>query len=145
MTLNRCHGKTGGDFVSRFSRFDAMLGGEGGHKGAEVKNTLIPDPRPDLTEDSYFWIKFLTLAAEESRPLFKALHGFRCCGTRLVKATSGQLAGLYVLRPDVDPSGDRAWTSLDEYEKWKTKYLKPLEPQLLKVLEQFNQRVRESA
>lgn len=105
----------------------------------------ITDPRPDLTEDSILWATFLTLAARESQQLFEALHGFRCCGTRLVQATSGTLAGMYVLRPDIDPTGANAWTSQEEYETWKAKYLKPLEPQLLKVLKQFNQRMRESA
>ena len=102
----------------------------------------IPDPRPDLAEDSYFWIKFLTLAARESRYLFEVLHGFRCCGTRLVKAESGKLAGMYVLRPDVDPTGDRAWMSIEEYETDKQKYLRPMETELLKLLGEFNQQIR---
>lgn len=133
--------------MSRFSRFDAMLSGEMKDGAAVVnqKGRTITDPRPDLTVDSTFWETFLTLAVRESRHLFEVLHGFRCCGTRLVKATSGPLAGMYVLRPDIDPTGADAWTSQDEYEKWKTKYLKPLEPQLLKVLKQLNQQVKKTA
>ena len=97
--------------MSQFSRFDAMLSEEGASIAGQ-RERYIPDPRPDLAEDSYFWAKFLTLAVRESRYLFEVLHGFRCCGTRLVKAASGQLAGMYVLRPDVDPTGDRAWMSI---------------------------------
>lgn len=105
----------------------------------------ITDPRPDLAEDSLLWVTFLTLAAQESMQLYGVLHGFRCCGTRLIKATSGQLAGMYVLRPDIDPSGGRAWESQEEYEMWKGGYLRPLETQLLKVLKQFNQQARKTA
>lgn len=109
------------------------------------KVTIVTDPRPDLTEDSILWEAFLSLAAQENQKLFEALHGFRCCGTRLVQATSGTLAGMYVLRPDIDPTGANAWTSQEEYETWKTKYLKPLEPRLLKVLKQLNQQVKKTA
>ena len=97
----------------------------------------ITDPRPDLTEDSALWVTFLTLARAESRQLYGNLHGFRCAGTRLVKATSGQLAGMYVMRPDVDPSGG-GWDSVEMYEEFKIKYLKPMEPQLLKALADLN-------
>lgn len=106
-------------------------------------NNPIPAPRPDLAEDSSLWVTFLTLAVRESRELFGALHGFRCAGTRLIKATSGQLAGMYVLRPDIDPTGDRAWESRELYEEFKQKYLKPMEPQLLKVLGELNKQVRQ--
>lgn len=123
------------------SRFKKVL-----NVGTPVQGSNgVVDPRPDLSEDSSLWVSFLTLAAQESQQLFEALHGFRCCGTRLVQAASGPLAGMYVLRPDIDPTGADAWTSLDEYEKWKTKYLKPLEPQLLKALKQFNQQVKKTA
>jgi hypothetical protein len=131
-------------------RYDALLinqepEGQGGNCVVIANGLMVADPRPDLTVDSTLWTTFLTLAAQESRYLFEVLHGFRCCGTRLVKATSGQLAGMYVLRPDIDPTGADAWTSQEEYETWKTKYLKPLEPQLLKVLKQFNQQVKRTA
>lgn len=123
------------------SRFKKVLNVETPVQGSNG----VVDPRPDLSEDSSLWVSFLTLAARESQQLFEALHGFRCCGTRLVQAASGPLAGMYVLRPDIDPTGADAWTSQEEYETWKTKYLKPLEPQLLKVLKQFNQQVKKTA
>lgn len=123
------------------SRFKKVLNVETPVQGSNG----VVDPRPDLSEDSSLWVSFLTLAARESQQLFEALHGFRCCGTRLIQATSGPLAGMYVLRPDIDPTGADAWMSQEEYETWKAKYLKPLEPQLLKVLKQLNQQVKKTA
>ena len=123
------------------SRFKKVLNVETPVQGSNG----VVDPRPDLSEDSSLWVSFLTLAARESQQLFEALHGFRCCGTRLVQAASGPLAGMYVLRPDIDPTGADAWMSQEEYETWKAKYLKPLESQLLKVLKQFNQQVKKTA
>lgn len=123
------------------SRFKKVLNVETPVQGSNG----VVDPRPDLSEDSSLWVLFLTLAARESQQLFEALHGFRCCGTRLIQATSGPLAGMYVLRPDIDPTGADAWMSQEEYETWKAKYLKPLEPQLLKVLKQLNQQVKKTA
>lgn len=133
--------------MSQFSRFDAMLSGEMKDGAAVVnqKGRTITDPRPDLAANSTLWVTFLTLAAQESKQLFANLHGFRCAGTRLVKATSGQLAGMYVLRPDIDPTGDRAWESLDLYKEFKQKYLKPMETQLLKVLGELNKQAREAS
>lgn len=121
------------------SRFKKVLNVETPVQGSNG----VVDPRPDLSEDSSLWVSFLTLAARESRQLYANLHGFRCAGTRLVKATSGQLAGMYVLRPDIDPTGDRAWESLDLYKEFKQKYLKPMETQLLKVLGELNKQARE--
>lgn len=123
------------------SRFKKVLNVETPVQGSNG----VVDPRPDLSEDSSLWVSFLTLAARESRQLYANLHGFRCAGTRLVKATSGQLAGMYVLRPDIDPTGDRAWESLDLYKEFKQKYLKPMETQLLKVLGELNKQAREAS
>lgn len=123
------------------SRFKKVLNVETPVQGSNG----VVDPRPDLSEDSSLWVSFLTLAARESRQLYANLHGFRCAGARLVKATSGQLAGMYVLRPDIDPTGDRAWESLDLYKEFKQKYLKPMETQLLKVLGELNKQAREAS
>jgi hypothetical protein len=130
--------------MSQFdSRFDVMLNGKtnDGVAVTQKKTNYIPDPRPDLIEDSSLWIHFLSMA-ETNEDLFDTLRGFRCCGTRLILANSGPLVGAYVLRPEIDPTGDRAWMSADEYETAKKEYLEPMEAELLKLLGEFNQQVR---
>ena len=110
----------------------------------------VPDPRPDLTEDSALWSRLLTLAKAETERLnnkitvkqeqtgsfFGVLHGFRCAGTRLRRSETG--SGMYVLRPDVDPTGERAWISREEYELYRGKYLAPWKDELIKILQVLN-------
>lgn len=78
----------------------------------------MTDPRPDLAEDSALWVRFLELAGEKDKQLAWTLHGFRCQGTRLRQGRSG-----YVLRPELDPT--KGWTSRQEYEKERDRWLMP--------------------
>lgn len=116
----------------------------------EIKATMIvPDPRPDLAEDSVPWSRLLALAKEETERLnnkttvkqkqtgsfFGVLHGFRCAGTRLRRSETG--SGMYVLRPDIDPTGERAWMSQEEYEQFRDRYLAPWKDVLVRVLQRL--------
>lgn len=105
----------------------------------------VVDPRPDLTEDSALWSRLLTLAKAEDERLnnktvkqkqtgsfFGVLHGFRCAGTRLRRSETG--SGMYVLRPDIDPTGERAWINEAEYKQFSMRYLAPWEESLIKIL-----------
>ena len=114
----------------------------------------VPDPRPDLIEDSALWSRLLTLAKAETERLrskitveqdrtgsfFGVLHGFRCAGTRLRKSNTG--SGMYVLRPDVDPTGERAWISREEYEQFKERYLAPWKDVLIETLQKLSKGVK---
>ena len=113
----------------------------------------VPDPRSDLTEDSALWSRLLTLAKAETERLnnkttvkqeqtgsfFGVLHGFRCAGTRLRRSETG--SGMYVLRPDVDPTGERAWLNREEYERCREKYLTPWKGVLIKTLQKLSKEV----
>lgn len=94
----------------------------------EPENTYQPpqlweDPRPDLADDHHLWQRFLKLACnlpdeKNAFELVGVLNGIRCGGTLLVKGQSG-----YILRPLIDPK--RGWSSQQEYEEMRDKYLKP--------------------
>ncbi len=74
---------------------------------AEEKNTSTPnftDPRPDLAEDSNLWSKFLESCWNVNPDLYVTVHGFRCCGVKLVKGKES-----YILRPIIGDSS--AWSS----------------------------------
>jgi len=57
------------------------------------RDALTQDPRPDLTEDSAWWTRLLTVAyardGTDPQGLFGALHGLRCCGARLARCSAG--------------------------------------------------------
>src|SRR5690606_27223311 len=94
------------------------------------------DPRPDLAEDSATWTKLLQMAADRhGDDLAGILHGFRCGGTRLKRGRNS-----YVLRPDVDPTGTVAWTSVEEYEEMRDKYLTPWREQVMELLKEVGKR-----
>lgn len=126
---------------------DKNVAENAGTVAQNIKNAVatgvnrIPDPRSDLAEDSLLWTHFLALAIQESRCFYGALHGFRCMGTRLIRAgsTAGDWAGLYVLRPDIDPAGADAWENRERYEESKKRHLAPMESQLLKTLRRLNE------
>ena len=132
---------------------DKNVAENAGTVAQNIKNAVvagvnrIPDPRSDLAEDSLLWTHFLALAIQESRCFYGALHGFRCMGTRLVRAgvNAGNWAGLYVLRPDVDPTGADSWESRERYEEDKTKHLKPVEAELFALLRKLNENVKKGA
>lgn len=94
----------------------------------------VTDPRPDLAEDSELWTQLLALAETEDRMLAGALHGFRCMGTRIKRGQKG-----YVLRPDVDPTGNLAWPSQEEYEGAKEEWLRPYVRKIAELLKKLEE------
>lgn len=77
------------------------------------------DPRPDLKADSQLWHELFTLAEQQyGEKLLQVLNGFRCGGTRIKPGKT-----TWVLRPDIDSTGRRAWESQEEYDEMKRKYL----------------------
>jgi hypothetical protein len=82
----------------------------------------VKDPRPDLVDDSELWAALLELAGYRSGELFGALHGMRCMGTRIRRASKGYV---YILRPDIDPTGCLAWETEEQYKEARDKWLKP--------------------
>lgn len=127
------------------NRFKKVLNVETVETTVQDSNSVV-DPRPDLTEDSELWSRLLTLAKVETERLnnkttvkqeqtgsfFGVLHGFRCAGTRLRRSETG--SGMYVLRPDIDPTGERAWMNEAEYKQFCMRYLAPWEESLIKIL-----------
>jgi hypothetical protein len=108
------------------SRYDAILATDQAGPEPEPQPTppehvpppITVDPRPDLADDSELWTRLLELAEAEDRMFAGTLHGFRCLGTRIKRGRNG-----YVLRPDIDPTGDTAWTS--QREEMKEEWLRP--------------------
>jgi hypothetical protein len=95
------------------------------------------DPRPDLTRDTILWQQLLAGAqdvdahsGDPEQKLYSALLYMRARGTSLQRTPSGRLA----LRPYIDPAGNDAWTSQDEYDQEKVKVLKPVEGRLVELL-----------
>lgn len=91
------------------------------------------DPRPDLIEDHALWELLLANAAKVNHELFVTLDGFRCGGTRIKKGKKVW----YVLRPDIDSTGNLAWKSQSEYEEARDIYLKPHLDDLIVLLKQL--------
>lgn len=83
------------------------------------------DPRPDLIDDSQKWTILLKMALELDGDLCGALNGIRCGGTRIRPGRTGSGDIRWILRPDIDPSGRRAWETQTDYEEARDKYLKP--------------------
>lgn len=99
----------------------------------EPEEKPVADPRPDLAADSRLWTRFLELATEKDRHLAGTLHGFRCQGTRLRRGKNG-----YVLRPEVGP---QAWSSRQEYERERDRWLKPYLPEIKELLKSLLKRL----
>ena len=51
---------------------------------------IIPDPRPDLSEDTDNWCLLLQIARFEDKTVFETLKGFRVAGCRLYVGASAQ-------------------------------------------------------
>jgi hypothetical protein len=85
----------------------------------------VPDPRRDLVRDSVLWTVLLN--STDNRELQGILHGFRCCGTRLVNAGDA-----YVLRPEY---GQSAWDSEQEYAHCRDTYLVPHREEIVALLQ----------
>lgn len=96
------------------------------------QNKKIQDPRPDLKEDSRLWHKLLKLAYEKNKNLAGVLHGFRCMGTRIKKVGDD-----WVLRPQIDLTGNLAWSSEDDYRENATIWLQPYRNEVIELLSQL--------
>lgn len=88
------------------------------------------DPRPDLTEDSTMWTRFLALAEKKYSALFEPLNTMRQNGTRLKKLNTGE----YGLRPQV---GEGCWSSNEVYRSKAAELLKPHHDSLVQLLKEF--------
>ncbi|OPY59150.1 MAG: hypothetical protein A4E55_00367 [Pelotomaculum sp. PtaU1.Bin035] len=87
------------------------------------------DPRKDLEEDSNLWCQMLAEADKVSDQLRKNLWDMRTWGTRIVRGKTQ-----FVLRPDIDPTGAKAWPDREMYEEWRDKLLKPYAKQIGEIL-----------
>lgn len=97
---------------------------------------LLGDPRPDLKEDSRLWNLLLDIAYKNDKELAGTLHGFRCMGTRIKEVDDR-----YVLRPDIDPLGRRAWESKSEYKEARDKWLRPHAQKIAELLQVLRKKV----
>lgn len=89
----------------------------------------LPDPRPDLAEDSELWQELLGICHRrygQNTELFEILRGMRCCGLRIKQGQTG-----YVLRPEI---GDHGFMDMAEYETMRDKYLVPYKQQIAEML-----------
>lgn len=98
-----------------------------------INEDLIADPRPDLVEDSILWATFLKHAVQLNFEVYGVLHGFRCMGSRLKHNSKGDL----VIRPDIDPTGNRAWKTQQEYDQAKERYLIPHQTEIKRLLDKL--------
>ena len=96
---------------------------------------LMGDPRLDMKEDSRLWDVLLDMACREDKELAGTLHGFRCMGTRIKEVDDR-----YVLRPDIDPLGRRAWESKSEYKEARDKWLRPHAQKITVLLQELRKR-----
>jgi hypothetical protein len=94
------------------------------------------DPRQDLSEDHHLWKCILLRSYTVNPYLTHVLHGLRCGGTRIQKGRTW-----YVLRPDIDPTGNLAWDSLESYEELRDRYLKPHLDELIDLLKQLTKEI----
>ena len=86
---------------------------------SENHKRTYTDPRPDLEADSILWTKLLIKAEKINPNLAGTLHGFRCGGLRIKRGRTS-----YLLRPDLDPTGNLAtWKDQDEYDYDKLMHL----------------------
>lgn len=92
------------------------------------------DPRPDLEEDSNLWLQMFIDADKVSKQLVKNLWDMRVWGTRIVKGKGG-----YILRPEIDPDGVKAWPDKQTYEKWRDKLLIPYKAQIGEILKNLHE------
>jgi len=90
------------------------------------RECLTADPRPDLAQDHYLWMRLLNMAYDRDGSdvdgLAGALHGFRCCGAVLLRGDDGYLR----LAP-----GEIA---ADEYAALRERYLVPHAAALVALL-----------
>ena len=123
-------------------------------KGVNVNFSagFIPDPRPDLAEDSILWSLLLEIARETNPQLAANLHGMRCEGTRLKRSEKWGLAMEPILPGDeveaesgvsegrvkvVAESGITGWRDRDDYKAAAQEYLQPYHEELLKLFKKI--------
>jgi len=91
----------------------------------ELNSLPIVDPRPDLPEDSFMWEQLMNLASSDQQ-IGQLLFALRCHGMRLVRGNTS-----WVMRPEIRPD---CFTSQEEYEELKTKWLVPHGQQITRLL-----------
>lgn len=89
----------------------------------------MEDPRPELFADSVNWLKLLNRAESINPVLAWQLHGFRCCGLRLIKEDNR-----YILKPDLNPKTG-AWTKIEQYNQDRDRFLVPFQKEIIDLLE----------
>lgn len=99
---------------------------EPGHVPAELFKRILPDPRPDLKDDSAAWAEVLTATLPRSLELACILHGFRCQGCRLLQQRTH-----YKIVPVI---GAHGWRNREDYQRYADKYLADHKALLLEVL-----------
>jgi hypothetical protein len=99
-----------------------------------VKNPqkVYEDPRPDLEEDSNLWLQLFIEAEKTSAQLKENLYKMRNWGTRIVRGKTQ-----FILRPDIDEDGIRAWPDQETYEKWRDRLLVPHKKQIAEMLKRL--------
>lgn len=90
------------------------------------------DPRPDLEEDSNLWLQLFIEADKSNEQLRKNLWEMRNWGTRIVRGKTQ-----FVLKPDIDEDGIRAWPDMETYEKWRDRLLLPHKKQVGEILKKL--------
>jgi hypothetical protein len=146
--------------MSRYAKILGINASEGGDKDKAVygktactnvnakERNRIPDPRPDLAEDSALWSLLLNLARETNPQLAANLHGLRCEGTRLRRSAKWGLAMEQILPGDeveVDAGGGEGrvkikatdgitgWQNREDYQAAAQEYLRPYHKELLEL------------
>jgi hypothetical protein len=105
-----------------------------------IGKPIYQDPRPDLADDHHLWnelllyaLKFQPQDQQKSEEFCGVLHGLRCGGTRLRLGKNG-----WELMPDIDISGNVAWSNPAEYNQMKKQYLVPWSDWIAGALNQLN-------
>jgi len=91
----------------------------------------------DLTEDNDLFGLLLFLIHESgNEELYGNLHGLRCYGLRIKQTESGN----YILRPDIDPTGDDGFLP-GQYEELRAKYMEPWADEIKKLLQEVKKEI----
>lgn len=98
------------------------------------------NPRPDIKWDSSKWATLLRLASERDEGLYGALNGIRTGGTTLKVGRTPDGKKKWVLKPIIDPTGNVAWSSLNEYEEARKNYLLPHMDDVIVLLKELEER-----
>lgn len=93
------------------------------------------DPRGWFERDHHLWVPILEVTKKVEYKLYDRLYFFRLMGTAIVENKKGD----FVFRPNIDPEGNVAWKSMEQYMAFR-KYLEPYKNKIAMLLKLLRQK-----